>query len=331
MQQAIHSLEASGMQIVLVVSGGNELIGTITDGDIRRAFLRGAKLNDSIEQVINRTPLVAPPEVDRNLILKIMQANKIFQVPAVNHDGKVLGLYMWDSVISVEPNENIMVIMAGGLGTRMSSYTENCPKPMLEVRGRPMLEHIIERAREEGFNNFLISVNYLRHIIENYFGDGQKWKVNIEYLRETSPLGTAGSLSLMKNRPTSSFVVINGDVLTDIRYGDILKYHSRNNSIATMAVRQYEIQNQFGVVRTNGIDIAGFEEKPVYQSHINAGIYVLDPKVLDELEEGRHCDMPTLFQKLRMKNKRTIAFPMHEPWLDIGNPTDLKLANEKGE
>lgn len=327
-QQAIHSLEVSGMQIVLVVSNNNELIGTLTDGDIRRAFLKGAKLDDPIERVINRTPLVAPPEVGRNLILKVMQANKIFQIPVVDHDGKVLDLYVWDSVNSTGSLENIMVIMAGGRGTRLAPFTENCPKPMLEVGGKPMLEHIIERAKESGFRKFIISLYYLGHMIEDYFKDGNKWGVNIEYLKEASPLGTAGCLSIMQTRPNSPFVVTNGDVLTDISYRDILEFHNTHHASATMAVRQHELQNQFGVVNIKGIEIEGFEEKPTYVSHINAGIYVINPDVLSMLDKERYCDMPTLFSQARNLGKRTIVYPMHEPWLDVGRPADLQIAND---
>lgn len=327
-QRAIHSLEASGMQIVLVVSSINELIGTLTDGDIRRAFLKGAKLSDPIDRFINRSPLVTPPEVGRNLILKLMQANKIFQIPVVDHNGKVIDLYVWDSVNSTEPVENIMVIMAGGRGTRLAPHTENCPKPMLEVGGKPMLEHIIERAKESGFRKFIISLYYLGHMIEDYFKDGDKWGVNIEYLKETSPLGTAGCLSIMQAWPNNPFVVTNGDVLTDISYRDILEFHKTHQASATMAVRQHELQNQFGVVKIKGIEIEGFEEKPTYVSHINAGIYVINPDVLSMLDKERYCDMPTLFSQARSLGKRTIVYPMHEPWLDVGRPADLQIAND---
>jgi NDP-sugar pyrophosphorylase family protein len=189
-----------------------------------------------------------------------------------------------------------------------------------------MLEHIIERAKRDGFNHFLISLHYLGEMIEDYFGDGGKLGVNISYISEGVPLGTAGSLSLMTRRPMLPFIVTNGDVLTDIHYNDFLDFHIRQGAHATMAVRQHEIQNQFGVVRTNGVEIEGFEEKPVYRSHVNAGIYVLSPNVLDHLECGEHCDMPTLFERIKKKDGRTIVYPMHEPWLDVGRPEDLYKA-----
>ena len=328
LQDALNSLEISSLQIVLVVSDDNQLLGTLTDGDIRRAFLKGLGLDSSIDLIVHRNPLVVPPEIGRDLVLHLMKANKIHQLPVVDREGKLLGLHVWDEVILPVSLDNPMIIMAGGRGARLHPHTENCPKPMLEVGGKPMLEHIIERARSDGFHNFIISLHYLGHMIEEYFGDGSRWGVNIEYLREQSPLGTAGSLSLLSKQPDIPFIVTNGDVMTDIRYSDMLDFHTSHEAIATMAVRQYEIQNQFGVVKLKGIEIDGFEEKPIYRSHINAGIYVLNPSSLNELEDNEYCDMPTLFDRVKQNNGRTIVYPMHEPWLDVGRPDDLLQANK---
>ena len=330
-QQAIKSLEISSMQIVLAVSNSNKLIGTLTDGDIRRAFLNGFTLDSIITEVIQKNPLVVPPEIGREHILQLMQANKIRQLPVVDHEGTVVGLHVWDSIISPSSCENYMVVMAGGRGTRLLPHTENCPKPMLDVGGKPMLEHIIERAKSDGFYNFIISLHYLGSLVEGHFGNGSRWDVNIEYLHEESPLGTAGCLSIMQRQPTLPFIVTNGDVLTDIHYNDILDFHLRHNATATMAVRQHEIQNQFGTVKIKGIEIEEFEEKPVYRSHINAGIYVLNPEALYQLKGNVHCDMPTLFNRIKQNLGLTIVYPMHEPWLDIGEPDDLAEARKMQE
>jgi dTDP-glucose pyrophosphorylase len=326
-QQAIRSLEISSMQIILIVSEDGVLVGTLTDGDIRRAFLKGLTLGSRIDDIIHCNPLVVPPEMGREHVLRLMQANKIHQLPVVNCNGRVEGLYLWDAIIAPTSIDNFMVIMAGGRGTRLHPHTENCPKPMVEVGGKPMLEHIIEHAKSEGFQNFIISLYYLGDMIVEYFGDGTKWGVKIEYLREDSPLGTAGCLSLISDLPRAPFIVTNGDVLTEIGYRDILNYHIKNEASATMAVRRHEIQNQFGVVKVNGIEIEGFEEKPVYCSQINAGIYAIDPGVLSFLEVGQKCDMPTLFERVKNQNHKTIVFPMHESWLDVGYPKDLAQAN----
>jgi CBS domain-containing protein len=217
-QQAIHSLEHSSLQIVLVVSEGNKLMGTLTDGDIRRAFLKGLRLDSVIDDVIHRNPLAVPPDISRDTVLQLMQINKIHQLPIVDKNGLVVGLHVWDTIVAPASIENMMLIMAGGKGTRLRPHTENCPKPMLEVGGKPMLELIIERARSDGFQNFVISLHYLGYMIEDYFGDGSKFDVRIEYVREELPLGTAGCLSLLSKIPESSLIVTNGDVLTDIRY-----------------------------------------------------------------------------------------------------------------
>ena len=327
-QEAIHSLEASSMQIVLAVSETNKLRGTLTDGDIRRAFLKGFGLESKLEAIIQRDPLAVPPAVPRAVVLELMSLNKVHQLPIVDHNGKVLGLHVWDDIVASTTIENTLMIMAGGKGVRLRPYTEDCPKPMLDVGGKPILQHIIDKGAAEGFKNFIISINYLGHMIEEYFGDGSGYDVNLEYLRENQALGSAGCLSLLQSTPELPFIVTNGDVLTDIHYSDLLDFHARNQADATMAVRQYEMQNQFGVVKTQGVEIEGFEEKPVYRSHVNAGVYALEPATLDQLSYQQHCDMPTLFERVKNKGGRTIVYPMHEPWLDVGRPEDLKVARQ---
>lgn len=328
MQQAIRCLDESGLQIAIVTAPGGHLVGTLTDGDIRRGLLRGLTLASPIEDIIHREPLVVPPQWGRDTVLQLMRANKMHQLPVINDQRLVVGLHLWDDLLAPTRRLNTMVMMAGGRGTRLLPHTEHCPKPMLPVGGKPLLEHIIERGKGEGFHRFVLAINYLGHMIENYFGDGSKWDVKVEYIREQVPLGTAGSLGLMQSRPAESFLVTNGDVLTDIRYGELLDFHSHHCAAATMTVRLHEWQHPFGVVNTNGMDIISFEEKPVYRSHINAGVYVLEPRALDLLVRHEPCDMPTLFERLRLKAERTIAYPMHEPWLDVGRPEDLKLARE---
>ncbi len=327
-QDAIQCLDKSSAQIALVVSAEGVLVGTLTDGDIRRALLKGLNLHSPVRGIVHDNPVVAPPEMGREMVLQLMQANRIHQLPIVDNQRRVVGLHLWEEILSPASRPNRMVIMAGGRGTRLRPYTENCPKPMLEVGGKPMLEHIIERAKAEGIKHFILSVHYLAEMIEDFFGDGSRWDVEIEYLREESPLGTAGALSLITSLPDHPFLVTNGDVLTDVRYGEILEFHRIQDAAATMAVRQHEVQNPFGVVKTRGIEIVGFEEKPTYRSHINAGIYAVSPDVLGILEKGQHCDMPTLFSRLQEDGRRTVVYPMHEPWLDVGRPSDLQTAQE---
>jgi dTDP-glucose pyrophosphorylase len=329
LRRAIRNLDVTGLQIVLAVSADGVLLGTLTDGDIRRGLLRGLDMSSPIDSIVFREPLVVPPQLNRDMVLQLMRVNKLHQLPVVDADRRVVGLHLWDELMSPKHRSNSMVIMAGGRGSRLRPQTENCPKPMLLVGGKPMLEHIIERAKAEGFQNFVLAVHYLGHMIEDYFGDGNRWQIRIEYLREEFPMGTAGALGLLNPRPKAPFVVSNGDVLTDIHYGELLDFHCRHGAAATMAVRQHEWQHPFGVVRTKGVDIIGFDEKPITRSHINAGIYVLEPGSLDVLDLGSPCDMPALFIRLQERLARTIVYPMHEPWLDVGQAADLERAHER--
>jgi dTDP-glucose pyrophosphorylase len=326
-QQAIRNLDQVAIRIILVVNPAGELQGTISDGDIRRGLLKGLDLSSPIASIIHRNAFVVPPEMRREMVMQLMTANKIQQIPVVDEHHHVVGLHLWDEIATPSVRPNLMVIMAGGIGARLRPHTENCPKPMLLVAGKPMLEHIIDRAKLEGFSRFVLAIHYLGKMIEDHFGQGDKLGVKIDYLREKSPLGTAGALGLLSPVPDAPFVVTNGDVVTDIRYGELIDFHIRHAAIATMAVRVHEWQHPFGVVQTQGVDIVGLEEKPVARSHINAGVYALSPEALKGLKAGDHCDMPTLFLRLQADAKRTVAYPMHEPWLDVGRSEDLDRAN----
>lgn len=326
--QAIGNLDQSAAKIVLIVNAGGVLQGTISDGDIRRGLLKGLDLSSPILNIVQRNALVVSPDMSRDIVMKLMLANKIQQVPVVDEQHRVVGLHRWDEVTTPPNRPNLMVIMAGGMGTRLRPHTENCPKPLLPVAGKPMLEHIIDRAKLEGFNHFVLAIHYLGHMIEEHFGHGERMGVQIDYLREQYPLGTAGALGLLNPLLDAPFVVTNGDVITDIRYGELLDFHLKHTATATMAVRVHEWQHPFGVVQMQGVEIIGFEEKPIARSYINAGVYALDPTALGVLASDAHCDMPTLFARLQAKSQRTIAYPMHEPWLDVGRPDDLIAANK---
>lgn len=322
----IKQLNDSGLQIVVIVSKDELIIGTITDGDVRRGLLRGLDMNSSIDSIINRDAMAVTNNMSQDLVKELMRVNKINALPVLDDSRKVIGLHMLNEILEAEERPNLMIIMAGGQGTRLRPHTENCPKPMLPIGGKPMLEHIIERAKEQGFRHFILSIHYLGHMIQEYFGDGGEWNVKIDYLIEDSPLGTAGALGLMINRPEEPFLVTNGDVMSEILYGDLLDFHIHQQAIATMAVRPYEWQHPFGVVESSGVEYLGFAEKPISRSQINAGVYVLHPDSLDVLKEGEPCDMPELFERLRMALKKTVIYPMHESWLDVGRPDDLKEA-----
>ena len=331
MQQAIRSLDDVAIRIVLVVDSAGVLVGTVADGDIRRGLLRGLDLSSPLKQVLHLNPLVVSPTMAREQVLHLMQTNSVQQIPIVDEHQHLVGLHLWNQMNAPAVRHNLMVIMAGGLGTRLRPQTEAVPKALLPVAGKPMLEHIIARARLQGFSQFILAVHYLGHLIEDYFGNGERLQVQIDYLREQSALGTAGALSLLDPPPTTPFVVTNCDVITDIDYGAVLDFHIRQGATATMAVRLHEWQHPFGVVQTNGVDIVGFEEKPIARSHINAGVYAFEPDVLSVLSADTHCDMPTLFERLQVQSKRMVAYPMHEPWLDVGRPNDYAAFNEMHE
>lgn len=328
-EQVIRNLDRVAIKIALVVNARRELEGTISDGDVRRGLLKGLTLESPITTIIHRHPLVVPPGLGRDLVTRLMVANKIQQIPVVDERSQVIGLHLWDEITTPLARPNLMVIMAGGSGTRLRPQTEHCPKPLLPVAGKPMLEHIIERAKLEGFRHFVLAIHYLGEMIEAHFGDGSSLGVRIDYLREQSPLGTAGALSLLSPRPETPFVVTNGDVLTDIHYGELLDFHVRHNAAATMAIRVHEWQHPFGVVQMQGVNIVGFEEKPITRSHINAGVYALSPQAFEVLRAGEPCDMPGVFERLQELGVRTVAYPMHEPWLDVGRPDDLRSAQER--
>jgi dTDP-glucose pyrophosphorylase len=326
--QAAKCLNDIPTRIVLVTDNLGVLEGTVSDGDIRRGLLKGFDLASPISAVLHKDALVVTPDINRGLVMQLMAANKIYQVPIVDDSRRVVGLYLWEDITRRQERPNLFVIMAGGKGVRLRPYTENCPKPMLQVAGKPILEHIIDRAKLEGFVKFALAINYLGHVIEDYFSDGERLGVQITYLRERSPLGTAGALGLINPTPDDSFLVTNGDVIADIRYSELLDFHSQQSADATMAVRAYEWQHPFGVVKTRGNEIIGFEEKPIVRTHINAGVYALQPSTLQRLEPDLACDMPTMFSRVRESGGKTVVFPMHESWLDIGRPDDLKQANE---
>ena len=324
--QVIDNLNKVAIKIVMVINKDGVLEGTISDGDLRRGLLKGLNMNSSINSIIHHNALVVPPEMERSLVLQLMTVNKIQQIPIIDEYHHIIGLHLWDDIAIQAQRSNLMVIMAGGMGKRLRPDTENCPKPLLKISGKPILEHIIERAKMEGFTNFVIAIHYIGNMNEEYYGNGDSLGVKINYLREESPLGTAGALSLIQSSPDKPFIVTNGDVITDIKFGELLDFHAKHEATGTMAVRQHEWEHPFGVVETQGVEIIGFKEKPIALSHINAGIYALNPSVLDALLDNSHCDMPTLFERLKTNSNRIVAYPMHEPWLDVGMPEDLETA-----
>ena len=285
--QAIRNLEQNAIKIVLVANETGVLEGTICDGDIRRGLLKGLDLNSPVASVIHRNALVVPPELGREMVMQLMVANKIQQIPVVDEHHHIVGLHLWDEITTPPMRPNLMVIMAGGIGTRLRPHTESCPKPLLSVAGKPMLEHIIDRAKLEGFNQFVLAIHYLGHMIEAHFGNGERLGVQIDYLREQSPLGTAGALGLLTPLPDVPFVVTNGDVITDIRYGELLDFHIRHAATATMAVRVHEWQHPFGVVQTQGVEIVGFDSQADGGCHVRSLGEIGNVSFIEAVNKGK--------------------------------------------
>lgn len=326
-QEAIENLNESCLQIILIVDETQSFVGTITDGDIRRGILKGLTIQSSIKSIIFREPLVVPPEMNKESVLHLMKANKIQRLPIIDSFKKVKGLHIYELIEEIKSLDNYFIVMAGGKGTRMRPFTEKCPKPMLLVKDKPILEHILLRAIANGFTNFIFCIHYLGDMIKDYFEDGTKWNVTISYVFENFPLGTAGALRLIPFEINKPILVTNGDVLTDINYSDLIEYNQLHDAWGTMAVRDYILQHPFGVVNTNGIYIENFEEKPSFKTLVNAGVYVIHQEAINLIKKNIFLDMPTLFTYINQSGNRIIAYPMHETWMDVGRPNDLELAN----
>ena len=323
----IECIEAMHSKFAIIVNQFDTLIGTISDGDIRRALLKGLTIEDKIDKLINRN-CISVVEGQEDLVEDLMIKYKIDKVPLVDKNKKLIGCFSSLNNNEYPILENIFFIMAGGKGVRMRPYTENCPKPLLPILGKPMILHIIEKAKSYGFIKFVISIGYLGEMIQNYLGDGSKFGINIEYIKEEEPLGTAGALSLFKEKPIHPFLVTNCDVISSINYYEMLLYHKLNNAEATVAIKNYQIQNPFGVVITDDNKIVGFNEKPIYHSLINAGVYIFNPIMLDLINSKSVLQMPEFLLKINSKFNSVFAYLLHEKWNDIGNIHEYNKINE---
>ena len=323
---ALEIIDSQGLQIALVVDEGRTLLGTVTDGDVRRGILAGRDLADPVALVMNRQPTTASPDDSRERVLHAMKARRIHQVPVVDAAGLVVGIEILDELLIREPVDNPVVLLAGGKGMRLRPITEHIPKPLLEVGGRPILERIVGDLRDAGFRRFFLSVGYRADMIEDRFGDGSTFGVSITYLYEEEPLGTAGALGLFPEPPTLPFLVMNGDLLTAVDPRLLLDYHRGLGAEATMCVRGFDYTVPYGVVARDGHRFVSIDEKPVQNFFVNAGIYALSPSVLDLVERGGRLDMPELFERLAEGGREAAVYPLREYWLDIGRPAELDQA-----
>ena len=326
-RRAVQVIDASGLQIALVTDPDGRLLGTITDGDVRRAILRGLSLEEPVTAVMNGNPTTARESDDRSTLGALMRQRRLHQIPLLDTHWRVVGLEVYDALAQTNRHPNPVVLMAGGLGTRLRPLTDDTPKPLLHVGPKPILETIIEAFMAHGFDQFYLSVGHMADRIEDYFGDGSRWGVHVDYLREDERLGTAGALSLLPERPSAPLFVMNGDLLTRLNFAQLLDFHTSHQSIATMCVRDYEMQVPYGVIRTRGHRIVDIQEKPTERYLVNGGVYVLEPETLDLIPKATFYDMPTLFQQLADQGRETTVFPIREYWMDIGQMDDFERAN----
>jgi len=327
LRDVIKIVDRGAAQIALVTDIEGKLLGVITDGDIRRAILRSESLESPAERIMCRDFRFLPDSSTEEEALALMRRETLHQIPVLDDQGRVVRLFLLEDLIKSKVRSNLVVIMAGGEGKRLRPLTQDCPKPMLRVSGKPLLEIILQQCVDAGFQDFYLSVNYLKEQIQDYFGDGARWNVKINYLEEDQPLGTGGALSLLPTRPTEPLLVLNGDVLTRVDYGRLLRFHQEHKSAATLCVREHATQIPYGVVRMDDLHVLTLEEKPVLSHYVNAGIYLLDPSLLDLVSRNQFFDMPQLLEKAMQHKQRVSAFPIHEYWLDVGHPETLERAH----
>ena len=328
-EEALKVIGDGAMQIALVVDKSDRLIGTLTDGDIRRGLLKGLDLKSSIESITFKTPTIAKESDTKEMILKLAISKKLNHIPIIDESGKVVGIQEISQLVMPNEKKNKVILMVGGLGERLGSLTKDTPKPMLKVGNKSILETIVENFKGYGYTNIVMCLNYKSEIIQDYFGDGSEFGVNIEYIVEEKRMGTAGALSLLKDNSKEPFFVMNGDLLTNVNFEKIHECYLLNNAQALMCVREYESQVPYGVINIENTKIVSVEEKPTQKFFVNAGIYMLNPEVLKYIPKNEFYNMTTLFEKLIDKDKNIISFPIDGYWLDIGRFEEYKKANEE--
>ena len=324
--EAIKIIDRNSRQIAIVTDEEGKLLGTVTDGDIRRGILKEIPLSSPVSQIMNPHPVTIPKMDDRKSIIDILKANKIRHLPVIDEARYVIGVERLEEQLTNSRNESWVVIMAGGRGNRLKPLTNNCPKPMLKIGEKPLLQTTLEQLIQQGFTRFCISVNYKSMQIKDYFGDGSKLGAEICYIDEKKRMGTAGSLSLFPFETMEPILVLNGDILTKLSFKQLVDFHREHQARATIAVATYGFQVPYGLIKVSHDHLVGFEEKPVFSSFINAGIYVLNPEVLNYVPKDSYSDMNDLFKILLQKEEPVCIFPIREYWIDIGGMKSFSQA-----
>lgn len=326
-KKAIEVIDRAGMQIALVVTAEGFLLGTVTDGDVRRAILKGVSLSARVGDIMQKKPIKVSQNEEDKQILTLMRQRQIHQLPVVDSHGRITGVKVVDDLMAPAEKKNWVILMAGGIGSRLSPLTDELPKPLIHVGNQPILETILKNFKDQGFKNFFISVNYKNEMVTDHFGDGSRWGVTIQYVHEDRRMGTAGALGLLPQRPKLPIIVMNGDLLTNVNFEQFLQFHAHNKAEATMSVREYDFQVPYGVVKIDGHNILNVQEKPVQKFFVNAGIYALSPSVFKYVPKNKPYHMTQLFDALIKRKRKVAAFPIREYWLDIGQMEDFHRAN----
>lgn len=327
LRDALEIINNEALRVALVIDENDQLKGVVTDGDIRRGLLNNLALTAWVTQVMNTNPMTAVADTPRDDLIALMESNDILSIPLLDN-GKVVGLETLHGMLSKPVYQNPVFLMAGGFGTRLRPLTDTCPKPMLKIGNKPILETVIRSFIKAGFVNFYISTHYMPEQIEQHFGDGSDLGVSINYVYEESPLGTGGALGLLpKDLPKElPLIMMNGDVLTKVDFQRLLEFHIENQADATMCVREYDYQIPYGVIHGEGNKITSMVEKPIQRFFVNAGIYVVSPRVIQSVPKNHHIDMPTLLEEHMVERENILMFPIHEYWLDIGRMDDFNRA-----
>lgn len=328
-QAAVKLLHSSGARIALVIDANRKLLGTVTDGDIRRALIKHIDMSSPVQDIMNMNPVTALKSESRSAIMSKMKNLDLLHIPIVDKDNVFIELETLHELLSEKKYENPVFLMAGGFGKRLRPLTSDMPKPLLPVGSRPILETIIMQFIESGFQNFYISTYYKADMIQKHFGDGSSWGVSIQYVHESKPLGTAGALGMLpKDITRLPIIMMNGDLLTKVDFQQLLDFHNEHKCVATMCVREYDFQVPYGVVTVKDVGIDSIVEKPVQRFFVNAGIYVLEPSLINKVDGLSYIDMPTFLSDRKQSGECINAFPIHEYWIDIGQMDEYKNAHK---
>jgi dTDP-glucose pyrophosphorylase len=331
LEKSINVLHKAGMRIALIVSENNQLLGTLTDGDIRRGLLRHINMDIAVQEVMNKNPITASVSDPKESIMAMMKSRDILHVPILNNDRCLVGLETLLHLLDGVKHDNPVFLMAGGFGTRLHPLTKEKPKPLLTVGDKPILETILCQFIESGFHNFYISTHFKADMVREHFKDGSEWDVSIQYVHEDKPLGTAGSLGLLpKEASQLPLIMMNGDLLTKVNFEHLLAFHQEQNGLATMCVREYDFQVPYGVIGMENHIVKSIIEKPVHKFFVNAGIYVIEPELIKKVDGLNYLDMPNLLESQIKNNIQINSFPIHEYWLDIGQMDDYMQVRDVG-